>query len=110
MLLGDFEDKGGRGQRDEERRDALLGFGSLGKGRTSTQRSVCNRSSRDLSQAQGSSRSPPMSSPDVQKAWLVVRQGRPERALKLDINRPVPKRLRPGEVLVRTQAAALNPV
>ncbi|XP_006458527.1 hypothetical protein AGABI2DRAFT_190805 [Agaricus bisporus var. bisporus H97] len=51
-----------------------------------------------------------MSSPDVQKAWLVVRQGRPERALKLDINRPVPKRLRPGEVLVRTQAAALNPV
>jgi hypothetical protein len=51
-----------------------------------------------------------MSSPDVQKAWLVVRQGRPEQALELDGNWPVQKRLRPGDVLVRTQAAALNPM
>lgn len=51
-----------------------------------------------------------MSSPDVQRAWLVVRQGRPQQALKLDTNWPVHKRLRPGDVLVRTHAAALNPM
>lgn len=48
--------------------------------------------------------------PDVQKAWLVVRQGDPAKALELKSDWPVPKKLAPGEVLVRIQAGALNPV
>ncbi|KAF9452297.1 NAD(P)-binding protein [Macrolepiota fuliginosa MF-IS2] len=48
--------------------------------------------------------------PDVQKAWLVTRQGKPSRSLKLELNLPVPKKLKAGEVLLRVQAGALNPV
>jgi len=48
--------------------------------------------------------------PDTQKAWLVTRQGKPAQSLKLVTDWPVPKKLRPGEVLVRVQAGALNPV
>lgn len=48
--------------------------------------------------------------PDTQKAWLVTRQGKPAQSLKLVPDWPVPKKLRPGEVLVRVQAGALNPV
>lgn len=47
---------------------------------------------------------------DVQKAWLVACQGKPAHALKLATDWPVPKKLQPGEVLVRVQAGALNPV
>lgn len=47
--------------------------------------------------------------PDTQKAWLIVRKGVPAKALRLE-EYPVPKKLRKGEVLVRVQAAALNPV
>ena len=48
--------------------------------------------------------------PDIQKAWTVVRRGTPSTALKLDEKWPVPKQLAKGEVLVRVQAAAFNPV
>ena len=47
---------------------------------------------------------------DVQRAWTVVRRGRPADALKLKTDWPVPKKLEKGEVLVRIQAGALNPV
>ena len=48
--------------------------------------------------------------PDKQKAWVVVGKGDPTKALKLDDAYPVPKKLVKGEVLVRVQAAAYNPV
>lgn len=47
--------------------------------------------------------------PTTQRAWLVVRQGDPAEALKLEEKAPVP-RLEKGDVLVKVQAAALNPV
>ncbi|EKM55673.1 uncharacterized protein PHACADRAFT_195714 [Phanerochaete carnosa HHB-10118-sp] len=48
--------------------------------------------------------------PDTQKAWVIVRKGVPARALKLDDKYPVAKKLAKGEVLVRVQAAAFNPI
>ena len=48
--------------------------------------------------------------PDKQKAWVVVRKGEPAKALKFDQEYPVPKKLKTGEVLVKVQAAAFNPV
>ena len=48
--------------------------------------------------------------PDVQRAWTIVRRGKPANALKLQTDWPVPKKLEKGEVLVRIQAGALNPV
>ena len=48
--------------------------------------------------------------PDTQKAWLVVRKGKPADALQLSETWPVPKKMGKGEVLVRVQAAAYNPV
>lgn len=48
--------------------------------------------------------------PDIQRAWTIVRRGRPAYALKLKTDWPVPKKLEKGEVLVRIQAGALNPV
>jgi NADPH:quinone reductase-like Zn-dependent oxidoreductase len=48
--------------------------------------------------------------PDTQPTWVVVRQGKPKKALELKEDWPVPKNLAPGQVLVRVQAAALNPV
>ncbi|TDL27567.1 NAD(P)-binding protein [Rickenella mellea] len=47
--------------------------------------------------------------PQVQKVWRVVGSGLPAKALKLE-EIPVPSDLQPGEVLVKIQAAALNPV
>ncbi|CAE7153795.1 unnamed protein product [Rhizoctonia solani] len=46
--------------------------------------------------------------PETQNGWRVVRQGPPRRALALQTF-PVP-RVRDGEVLVKIEAAALNPV
>ncbi|KAF8644811.1 hypothetical protein AX16_008268 [Volvariella volvacea WC 439] len=46
----------------------------------------------------------------VQRAWIIVRQGTPAQALTLKQDHPVPSKLEAGEVLVRVQAAALNPV
>ena len=48
--------------------------------------------------------------PAVQKAWLVVRRGKPSQAVVLKEDYPVPSKLGPNEVLVRIQAAAYNPV
>lgn len=47
--------------------------------------------------------------PDTQKAWMIVRKGMPSDALLLDEHAAVPK-LGKDEVLVKVQAAALNPV
>ncbi|KII89280.1 hypothetical protein PLICRDRAFT_139690 [Plicaturopsis crispa FD-325 SS-3] len=46
----------------------------------------------------------------TQKAWLVVRRGKPAQAVELNTDVDVPSKLDPGEVLVKVQAAALNPV
>ncbi|EAU88249.1 hypothetical protein CC1G_03921 [Coprinopsis cinerea okayama7 len=53
---------------------------------------------------------PDFSVPDVQKAWVSVSQGTPEKSLQLKSDWPVNKQLKPGHVLVKTQAGALNPV
>lgn len=50
-----------------------------------------------------------MSLPQIQKAWRATAKGEPSKVLRLDDNVPVPK-LNRGEVLIRVQAAALNPV
>lgn len=48
--------------------------------------------------------------PDKQKAWLVTGKGEPAQVLRFDQGAPVPSKLAPGEVLIKVQAAALNPV
>jgi NADPH:quinone reductase-like Zn-dependent oxidoreductase len=48
--------------------------------------------------------------PAVQRAWTVVRRGIPADALVLRSDWPVPKKLKKGEVLIKVQAGALNPV
>ncbi|KAH0584321.1 Zinc-type alcohol dehydrogenase-like protein C16A3.02c [Termitomyces sp. J132] len=48
--------------------------------------------------------------PKTQRAWIVERTGPPAKALSLRSDWPVPSQLEPGEVLVKIQAAALNPV
>lgn len=52
----------------------------------------------------------PTQIPQTQKAWRVVAQGPPSKALRLDKELPVPTQLDKGNVLVKVQAAALNPV
>ncbi|KAH7882516.1 NAD(P)-binding protein [Phlebopus sp. FC_14] len=47
--------------------------------------------------------------PTTQRAWIVVKQGKPHEALDFKSDFPVPKS-KPGHVLVRVRAAALNPV
>ncbi|KAF4614751.1 hypothetical protein D9613_003251 [Agrocybe pediades] len=46
----------------------------------------------------------------TQRAWTVIRRGTPDNAAVLNKEWPVPQDLRPGEVLVKVQAAALNPL
>lgn len=48
--------------------------------------------------------------PDQQRAWVNIGRGTPAKALVLRSDWPVSKKLRPGEVLVKVHAAALNPV
>lgn len=48
--------------------------------------------------------------PSVQTVWKIVRRGDPAKALVKDENAPVPKEVPRGYVLVKIQAAALNPV
>ncbi|GBE82508.1 hypothetical protein BKA93DRAFT_761220 [Sparassis latifolia] len=48
--------------------------------------------------------------PHTQSAWRVMRQGEPSQVLRLDENVPVPIKLAKGEVLIKVQAAALNPI
>jgi hypothetical protein len=51
---------------------------------------------------------PPL--PKTQKAWLVTARGHPSNALTFTENHPVSSDLLPDEVLVKVQAAALNPM
>ena len=51
-----------------------------------------------------------MSIPATQRAWRVTGKGAPSKVLRLDTDVSVQKKLAKGEVLVRVQAAALNPV
>ncbi|KAF9790683.1 hypothetical protein BJ322DRAFT_1135184 [Thelephora terrestris] len=48
--------------------------------------------------------------PPVQTVWRIVRSGDPAKALVKDENAPVPKKIPKGYVLVKIQAASLNPV
>ncbi|RDB24078.1 Zinc-type alcohol dehydrogenase-like protein C16A3.02c [Hypsizygus marmoreus] len=48
--------------------------------------------------------------PETQRAWIIERRGLPSKALTLRTDWKVPSKLKPGEVLVKVQAAALNPV
>ena len=45
-----------------------------------------------------------------QEAWRVRGMGDPWAVLALESNVPIPSELAEGEVLVRVQAAALNPM
>ena len=47
--------------------------------------------------------------PTTQKSWRVLKSGKPAEALAL-ADTPVPTKLKKGEILVKVQAAALNPV
>ena len=51
-----------------------------------------------------------MSVPATQRAWRVTGKGVPSKVLRLDTDVPVHQKLAKGEVLVKVQAAALNPV
>lgn len=52
----------------------------------------------------------PSEVPATQQAWVAVRKGLPSVALEFRTDYPVPTQLTEGEVLVKVQAAALNPV
>jgi hypothetical protein len=45
----------------------------------------------------------------TQQAWIVERKGQPKDVIRKK-EWPIPSKLGPGEVLVKVQAAALNPV
>lgn len=47
--------------------------------------------------------------PSRQKAWHIVRRGDPVKALVLADDIPVPSTIPPGQILVKVQAAAINP-
>ncbi|KAH9898345.1 NAD-P-binding protein [Cubamyces lactineus] len=48
--------------------------------------------------------------PATQRSWRITGSGEPAKVLKLAEDTPVPAKLKKGEVLVKVQAAALNPV
>lgn len=54
--------------------------------------------------------SSPSSIPEKQKAWLAVKRGTPAQAIRYDESVPLSSKLEPSQVLVKVQAAALNPV
>ncbi|GLB43433.1 putative zinc-binding dehydrogenase [Lyophyllum shimeji] len=47
--------------------------------------------------------------PATQQAWIEERRGPPAQSLRLRTDWPVPSDLQPGEVLIKVQAAAMNP-
>jgi len=51
-----------------------------------------------------------MSLPTTQRAWINIGRGTPAEALVLKEDWPVSSNLSDGDVLVKVQAAALNPV
>ncbi|KAF4578559.1 hypothetical protein EYR36_000366 [Pleurotus pulmonarius] len=51
-----------------------------------------------------------MPTPTTQKAWIVERMGHPSKVLKFHSDWPVPSEIPKGHVLVKIQAAALNPI
>jgi NADPH:quinone reductase-like Zn-dependent oxidoreductase len=51
-----------------------------------------------------------VSIPKTQRAWRVVTQGPPSKALRFEQDVPTPSALKPNDVLIKVQAAALNPV
>lgn len=53
--------------------------------------------------------STPGTIPATQKSWRALRSGKPADVLEL-AETPVPSKLKKGEVLIKVQAAALNPV
>lgn len=48
--------------------------------------------------------------PNTQKAWLQITKGTPQNGMQMSTDWPVSKVIPPGMVLVRIQAAALNPI
>jgi len=48
--------------------------------------------------------------PSVQTVWKIVRKGSPAKALVKDENAPVPTKIPEGCILLKIQAASLNPV
>ena len=54
--------------------------------------------------------SAPMVVSETQKVWLQVTKGTPQNGMQLRTDWRVPKVVPPGKVLVKIQAAALNPV
>ncbi|KAK0495808.1 hypothetical protein EDD18DRAFT_1286241 [Armillaria luteobubalina] len=48
--------------------------------------------------------------PQTQRAWIISRKGVPKDALSFKTDWPVPSKLAKGEVLVKVQAVALNPI
>lgn len=48
--------------------------------------------------------------PKVQRAWRSVRRGPPAKSLQLQTDVPVATDLKDGEVLIKVEAGALNPV
>lgn len=48
--------------------------------------------------------------PSKQTAWTVLNRGTPRKVLYLTKDWPVSKDLKSGEVLIKVQAAALNPL
>jgi NADPH:quinone reductase-like Zn-dependent oxidoreductase len=51
-----------------------------------------------------------MALPEKQRAWRLLKQGKPRQALSLQDDVAVPSKLAAGQVLVRIEAAALNPL
>ena len=47
--------------------------------------------------------------PTKQRAWMVVGRDVPRKAMKFVEDAEVPSKLKPGDVLIKVQAAALNP-
>jgi len=48
--------------------------------------------------------------PSVQAVWKIIRKGHPIKALVKDENAPVPTEIPEGCMLLKIQAASLNPV
>ena len=75
---------------------------------TEQSRSTISLSFADL--AMDSTSASASSLPSTQTVWKIVRKGDPAKVLVKEENAPVPKKIPKGHVLVKIQAASLNPV